>query len=165
MKFSFSLVLIFSLLALVASCNVKKSSALQSHYLQADSSTLLTKDSITANTSLTENKNITETKSESQISKTTEYNDSGHIVRIVEVVYLSDFNRLDMSQLFARSEILGGSATITSTNQTIDHVVNSSDTIDSDSRPVQGVEWLWIMLWVVVGIVLLWLIDKYLLRN
>lgn len=147
--------ILFFVLCLVSSCNVKKSSVLQSHLLQADSSFLSSSDTLAIHSTTSENKNISQNKTESQITKTTEFNDSGQIIRITEVVYLSEFSSLDFSELFTRTDALAQSSTVITTNQSSQFSVNSSESSTTDSRPVQGTEWLWIIIWIGLGIVLL----------
>lgn len=154
-------VIIIALVLVFSSCNVKKSSVLQSHLLQADSSFVSSVDSLGLSSSVEENKNITENKTESQFTKTTEFNDSGRVIRITEVVYLSEFSSVDLSQLFARSDALAGSSTVITTGRTMEQVVDTSESAVSDSRPVQGADWFWVLLWVAVGFVLLFAYKKW----
>ena len=160
-NFNIILILFVSLFAI--SCVSKKSSSVQTSHLHSDSSFIHMVDTSSVSAKKESQLNITEVKTEATSTRTTEYNDSGSVIRIIETIVLTDYQRADLSQILERKDALSGISTITTTG-----TVTQSDSTavieqHSDTRPIQGREWLGLALAFILGFVLYKLLRKYLI--
>lgn len=147
---------------LFASCASKKSSSVQSTYLHSDSSFTHAVDTSAVSAEKESQLNITEAKTETTATRTTEYNDSGTVIRIIETIVLTDYQRADLSQIFERTDALSGISTITITGTGTQSDSTAIIEQHSDTRPIQGREWLWLPIGIVLAFVLYKLLRKYL---
>ena len=159
-NFKIILILFISLFAI--SCVSRKSTAVQTSHLHSDSSFTHTVDTSAVSAKKESQLNITEVKTEATSTRTTEYNDSGTVIRIIETIVLTDYQRADLSQIFERKDALSGISTITTTG-----TITQSDSTavieqHSDTRPIQGRERLWLPLGIALAFVLYKLLRKYL---
>ena len=154
-NFNIILILFVSLLAI--SCVSKQSSSLRTSHPPRDTS--LTPDVATSAAGATKESqlNVTEVKTEATSTRTTEYNDSGTVVRIIETIVLTDYQRADLSQIFERKDALSGISTITTTG-----TVTQSDStaVREDVREPRTVNVVTFILRRIIGLLLLFVLYK-----
>lgn len=154
-NFKIILILFVSLFAI--SCVSKRSTAVQTSHLHSDSSFTHTVDTSAVSAKKESQLNITEVKTEATSTRTTEYNDSGTVVRIIETIVLTDYQRADLSQIFERKDALSGISTITTTG-----TVTQSDSTATreDIREPRTVNVVTFILRRIVGLLLLFVLYK-----
>jgi|JMBX01.1.fsa_nt_gb hypothetical protein len=83
---------------------------------------------------------------EHTFTRVTEFDSTGSIRKVSETWRDRQLSRLDTKERHARTVSIAGVSEDIIVSDTSSTVVNEMVKVDTDSRPVQGIEWLWVVL-------------------
>ena len=98
---------------------------------------------------------------EQTFTRVTEFDSTGSVRKVSETWRDRQLSRLDTKERHARVVSVAGVSEDIAVSDTSSTVVNEMVKVDTDSRPVQGIEWLW----VVLSIALIVAVILYLIYN
>lgn len=100
-------------------------------------------------------------ETEQSYIRVTEFDSTGSVRKVSETWRDRQLSRLDTKERHARTVSIAGVSEDIVVSDTSSTVVNEVVKVDTDSRPVQGIEWLW----VVLSIALIVAVILYIIYN
>ena len=153
-------VTLFIFLLLLSSCASSKKIAIDSKTTRSDSSAVAVADTSILNVHIKQDLNIVEKNKEVVVSRETTLDSAGNPLIILETLTLSDFERYDLSRLTESFEWLSGMTSVATSGYSYETDTLFSSVKSRDSRAVQGIEWLFILIGAIILVVLYILYRK-----
>ncbi len=153
-------VFLMCLLSLIG-CRAKKNTSRHESYVVGSERVERRTDSIRTLEIVEERSERSGSEFERQYTRTTEYDIEGAIRRISETWWDRQQGDMASEERTERIVSVEGSDTNITAKDTVSAVAQETTKIDTDSRPIQGVEWIWVILSVVlISAVILYIINN-----